>query len=323
MGSAAGPSLAMLPARAFAQSGAWPAKPIRIICAQGTGSSNDTTARILAEFITSKIGAAVIVENKPGAVGTIAGDTVVRAPADGYTLLFTLHSQLAQAPVLLKKVPYDPNTDLVPIGAYGTGSAPVVVRQDLPVKTMQELVEHARKNPVSVGNYGIGSSWQIMVTQLVKDTGAQLNLVNYKGTGAMVLDLMAGNIDVGAGSMAGLAGGIHSGKLRPIHLVGGSPDNKILPPLLTWEQAGFRGDAYTATRESNMLLAPKGTPREVVDKLAALIDASVIESERMKELMAQLGQTEKPWTGQRLADLIQQVWPAYRRLTQQLNLQIG
>lgn len=316
--------LGLAPGLASAQSDStWPNKVIRIVCAQATGSSNDTTGRVLGEFITAKLGVPVIIENRPGAVGTIAGDNVVRSPADGYTLLFTLHSQLAQAPVLLKKVPYDPVNDLVPIGAYGTGSSPAVVRHDLPVHSMKELVEYAKKKPVSVGNYGIGSSWQLMITQLMKDTGAQFTIVNYRGTGPMTLDLMAGNIDVGAGSLAGLAAGIDSGKFRPIHLIGGSSKNKVLPNLLTWEEAGFTGPAYTALRESNMLLAPKGTPQAVIDKLAAVIDASAVESERMKATLAQLGEMDKPWTGDVLHANIKRIWPAFQQLTRSLNLQVG
>ena len=316
--------LGLAPGLASAQSDStWPSKVIRIVCAQATGSSNDNTARVLGEFITAKLGVPVIIENRPGAVGTIAGDNVVRSPADGYSLLFTLHSQLAQAPVLLKKVPYDPNTDLIPIGAYGTGSAPAVVRHDLPVKTMKELVEYAKKTPVTVGNYGIGSGWQLMLSQLIKDTGAKFTIVNYRGTGPMVLDLMAGNIDVGAGSMAGLAAGIDSGKFRPIHLISGSPNSKLLPNLLTWEEAGYTAPAYTSLKEANMLLAPKGTPQAVIDKLAAVIDASAIESERVKSVLAQLGETGKPWTGEILTNNIKKIWPTYQQLTRELNLQVG
>lgn len=314
----------LVPTFSSAQSGGtWPDKVIRIVCAQAPGSSNDTTARALGEFITSRLGVPVVIENKPGGVGTIAGETIVRSPPDGYNLLFTLHSQLAQSPVLLKKMPYNPDSDLVPIGAFGTGSAPAVVRHDLPVNSMRELIEYAKTNPVTVGNYGIGSGWQIMVTQLIKDTGAKFTLVNYKGTGPMVLDLMGGNIDVGAGSMAGLAPGIQSGKFRAIHLISGNANNELLPNLKTWESAGFTGEAYTALQECNMLLAPKGTPQIVIDKIAAVIKSSVNESERMKMVMAQLGQTEAPWTGDVLTAKIKRIWPAYRNLTKELNLQIG
>lgn len=313
-----------VPGLALGQTAApWPNKPIRIICGQAPGSSNDATARAVGEFMTAKLGAPVVIENKPGGVGTIAGDTVVRSAPDGYTLLCVLHSQLAQAPVLLNKVPFDPDTDLVPVGAFGTGTSPAVVRSGLPVNNIRELIEYSKKTPVSVGNYGIGSGWQIMVTQLAKDTGAKLNIVNYRGTGPMVLDLMAGNVDVGAGSLAGLAPGLQSGKFRAIHLISGSSNNNVLPNLQTWEEAGFTGDAYTATIESNMFLAPKGTPREILDRLGSTIDLSYRESPRVKALMDQLGQTRAPWTGEELRQFVRTTWPAYRHLTKALNLQVG
>ena len=310
-----------LPGAVRAQ-GAWPAKPIRIVAAQAPGSSNDATARALAEYLTTKLKTPVVVENKPGGIGMIAADTVARSAPDGYTLLITLHSQLAQAPVLLKKPPLDPSKDLTPIGAFSTGVAPVGVKKDLPVKNLKELIALAKKRPVSVGNYGIGSSWQIMMTQLAKQTGAQFDLVNYKGTGPMVLDLMAGNIDVGAGSMAGMAAGIQRGAVRPIMLIYGDSKNPLLPGVPGWAEEGFVGPAFQDLKEYNMVLAPAGTSPEVVQRLAALIHGSATDSEKVKMVLDQLGVTETPPTGPALKSLIAQTWPAYQAMTQRLHLTV-
>lgn len=311
---------AWLPRTALAQE--WPAKPIRIVAAQAPGSSNDATARALAEYLTAQLKQAVVVENKPGGVGMIAADTVARSAPDGYTLLITLHSQLAQAPVLLKKPPLDPMKDLVPVGAFGTGVSPMVVKKDLPVNNLKELIALARKRPVSVGNYGIGSGWQLMVTQLAKQTGGQFDLVHYKGTGPMVFDLMAGNIDIGAGSMAGLAAGIQRGAFRPIALVNGDSKNPLLPGVPGWAEEGFTGPAYQSLKEYNMVLAPAGTPGDVVARLGGLIRRSATESDKVKMVLDQLGVTETPPTGAAVTQLIAQTWPAYQELTRELNLTV-
>ena len=303
-----------------ARAQAWPGKTIRIIAAQAPGSSNDATARALAEYLTGQLKTAVVVENKPGGVGMIAADHVARAAPDGYTLLITLHSQLAQAPVLLKKPPIDPAKDLVPIGAYSTGVGPMVVKKDLPVKNLKELIALARTRPVSVGNYGIGSGWQMMVTQLAKDTGAQFDLVHYKGTGPMVFDLMAGNIDMGAGSMAGLGPGIQRGDFRALMLISGESRNPLLPGMPTWADEGFRGPAYESLKECNMLLAPAGTPPEIIERLAALVRSSATDSDKVRMVLGQLGVTETPPTGAALKEFIAQTWPAYQRMTRELNL---
>lgn len=305
-----------------AHADSWPSKPIRIIAAQAPGSSNDATARALAEFMTAHFGTSVVVENRPGGIGMIAADTVARSAPDGYTLLITLHSQLAQAPVLLKKPPLDTSKDLIPIAAFSTGTSPMVVKKDLPVQNVKELVELARKRVVTVGNYGIGSGWQIMVNQLAKETGAQFNIVNYKGTGPMVFDLMAGNIDIGAGSMAGMAAGIKSGAFRPIVVISGQRSERLLPGVPTWAEAGFSGPAFENLRESNMVLGPAQLPPAIVQRLAEAARLSSLQSEPMKNVMNQLGVEGPPWTGTVLTEFIARSWPTYRSMTRELGLEI-
>jgi len=313
--------VASVPRVAIAQT--WPYKPIRIVAAQAPGSSNDATARALAEYLGTELKVSVIVENKPGGLGMIAADTVARSAPDGYTLLITLHSQLAQAPILLKKAPMDPSKDLTPIGTYNTGVSLGVVKKDLPVSNLQELIELSRKRPITVGNYGVGSGWQLMVMQLAKQTGGQFDIVTYKGTGPMALDLMAGNIDMGAGSMVGLAGGIQRGSFKPIVMIQGSPNNPLVPGVPNWAEAGYTGPAFQSLLESNMVLAPSGTPPEVIQRLSELIRTSAQRSEKVKAVLSQLGVTESPTlTGTALRDFIAQTWPAFQGMTRGLGITV-
>jgi tripartite-type tricarboxylate transporter receptor subunit TctC len=314
---------ASLPRFALAQP-AWPAKPIRIIAAQAPGSSNDATARSLAVYLTAALKTPVVVENKPGAVGMIAAESVAHSQPDGYTLLITLHSQLAQAPVLLAKPPIDTSKDLIPIGAYTTGLSPAAVKKDLPVKNLKELIALSKTRPVSVGNYGIGSSWQLMIAQLIKDTGGDFTLINYKGTGPMVMDLMAGTIDLGAGSLAGLMGGIQKGLIRPIFLLNGDSKNHVLPGVTNWAEEGFIGGPYQDLSEFNMVLAPAGTPAPIVNTLSDLIRRSPAESEEVKSTMATLGMNNyTPLTGKELREMIDRIWPTFQKLTRTLDIKVG
>jgi len=244
---------------AGAQTPAWPSKTIRIIAAQAPGSSNDATARAFSDYFSQKLGVSVVVENKPGGVGMIAAEALARSAPDGHTLMLTLHSQPAQAPAMLKKMPVDPDKDIIPIASIGVGPVPGLVHKDFPVHNVAELIAYARKKPVNVGNYAIGSGWQLMLTQLAKETGAQFNIVNYKGTGAMLMDLYGGQIDMGAGSLAGVAGGIQKGQVRPIVIAIGNRSSR-LPGIPTWVEAGFKGAAFEDLAECNCLHPPERHP---------------------------------------------------------------
>src|SRR3990167_1922563 len=139
---------ALLPRAARAAT--WPSRSITLISAQAPGASTDGTARAFAEYFTQQLGVPVLVENRPGGVGTIASSAVARSAPDGYVFLVTLHSQLAQSTVLLKHPPIDPSKDLVPIASISTGVGTMVVTKNLPVNNLKELIELARKRPVTV-----------------------------------------------------------------------------------------------------------------------------------------------------------------------------
>ena len=320
LGAGGGAILAAWAGRA-ARAQAWPARPIRIVCAQAPGASTDATARAFADWFASQLGVAVTVENRPGGVGMIAAEAVARSAPDGHTLLVTLHSQLAQAPVMLKRAPIDPARDLVPIGSISTGVSPLVVKKDLPVTSTKELIELARKRPLTVGNYGVGSRWQIIMVTLGRQTGAQFDIVNYKGTGPMVVDLSAGQIDIGGGSLAGLGAALQRGSIRPITITSGARSAK-LPGVPTLIEEGFTGPAFEYLDECNMLLAPAGTPAEIVARLAKLVSDSVSLSPRVRQVRDQLGTDDVPLVGDALAKFIGNAWPAFRSLTKELGLTV-
>lgn len=309
-----------LPGIAAAQAADWkPTKPIRLICGQAPGASTDATARAYSDYFAQKLGVPVTVENKPGGVGMVAGEIVARAAPDGTTLLVSLQSVLAQAPVLIKKPLIDPDKDLLPVAAIGVGPVVAVLHKDFQAKSIQDVVAMSKKKPVNVGNYAVGSGWQMMLSQLVKETGAQLNVVNYKGTGAMLADLYAGHIDMGAGSLAGMAAGLDKGLVKPAVIIIGARSSK-LPGVPTWVDAGFKGAAFEDLAEMNILMAPAGTPHNVVDTLARLVTASISDSQRVKSVRELLGAEDVPLVGADLRQFIGRSWPTYRRLSKEMGL---
>ena len=297
----------------------WPSKPIRFVCAQAPGASTDGTARAFADYYATHLGVPVTVDNKPGGAGMIAAEAVARAAPDGYTFLVTLHSQLAQAPVMLKKPPINPDTDLTPIGKISTGRGIMVARKDLPARTFPELVELAKSKSVSVGNYSVGSGWQLLMAEVARQSGAKFDIVNYRGTALMVPDLVGGSIDIGAGSLAGFAKVIEAGAIRPLLIISEGKTPRY-PELQTWDDIGFKGEIFSDLSECNMLLGPGKLPQPIVERMQTLYLEAVDKSARVKSLRYLLVADDQALVGKPLQDYISRSWSLYRRMSRELGL---
>ncbi len=302
---------------AIAQS--YPNKPIRIVASQNPGGTTDATARAFADYFTQKLGVSVTVENRPGAGGMIAAENVAHATPDGYTLFVGLHSQLAQAPVLFKKPLIDPDKDLIPVAAVTAGGLPTAVRSSLPVKNVNELVELSRKQVINAGNYSIGSGWHLLLTQLAKETGGQFTVVSYKGTPPMFADLVGQQTDVATGSVISISPFMQRDGLRVIAIISDRRSTKF-PGAPTWAEQGFTSPAFSKLLEYNMLLAPAGTPQEVLDKLSSVAAGAATQSPKMANLLEMIGSDEPVLVGAPLLKMISEVWPVYRSLTTELKL---
>ena len=175
---------------------------------QGPGGSIDVTARAYADFLSAKLGVPVTVENRTGAAGMVAGAAVAHSTPDGHTLLMTPQSLMALGPVLLKAPPVDPDKDLVPVASMGVGPSGRGAAQGPSSQHDERSHLRSKRKPVNVGNFAVGSGWQLTLNQLAKDTGGDFTVVNYKGTLSMLPDLYAGILDMGAGTLAGMGGGL-------------------------------------------------------------------------------------------------------------------
>ena len=310
-------ALTGIPTTAFSQE--FPSKPIRIVASQNPGGTTDATARAFAEYLALKLGATVTVENRPGAGGMIAAEAVARATADGYTLFVGLHSQLAQASVLFKKPLINPDTDLIPVAAVTAGGLPAAVHTGLSVKNVKELVELSRQRTVNAGNYSLGSGWHLLLSQLAKETGGQFVVVSYKGTPAMFTDLVGKQTDVATGSVISIGPFMQREGLRIIAIMSDRRSTKY-PDVPTWAEQGFTSPAFTKLLEYNMLLAPAGTPNNIIAKISDTVADAAQHSQKMKVLLDMIGSDDQVLVGQPLTKMISEVWPVYRQLTTELKL---
>lgn len=297
----------------------FPTKPIRIIASQNPGGTTDATARAFAEYLTQKLGVSVSVENRPGAGGMIAAEAVAHGAADGYTLFVGLHSQLAQASVLFKKPLINPDTELTPVAAVTAGGLPAAVHTGLSVKNVKDLVELSRQRTVNAGNYSLGSGWHLLLTQLAKETGGQFVVVSYKGTPAMFTDLVGKQTDVATGSVISIAPFMQREGLRIIAIMSDRRSTKY-PDVPTWAEQGFTSPAFTKLLEYNMLLAPSGTPKQIVAKISDTVADAAKHSQKMKVLLDMIGSDDQVLVGEPLTKMISEVWPVYRQLTTELKL---
>jgi len=297
----------------------FPNKPIRIVASQNPGGTTDATARAFADHLSQKLGVSVTVENRPGAGGMIAAEAVARSAPDGYTLFVGLHSQLAQAPVLFKKPLVDPDKDLIPVAAVTAGGLPTAVRSNLPVKDAKELVALSLKQNINAGNYSLGSGWHLLLTQLMKETGGQFTVVSYKGTPPMFTDLVGKQTDVATGSVISIGPFMQRDDLRVIAIISDRRSTKF-PDVPTWAEQGFTSPAYSKLLEYNMMLAPAGTPKEVLEILTKASADAATASPKMATLLDTIGSTEPVLVEQPLRTMISEVWPVYRALTTDLKL---
>ena len=248
---------------------AWPTKPVKIIMPSLPAGSPDRVTRMVAEKLAVRWGQPVTVEYKPGATTVIGTDFVARSPADGYTLLSTFTS-LVQAPALLPKVPWGPERDFTPIVEFIRSEVVLLVRSDSPYKSITEFIQGAKVAkasgaPLNYASFGNASSFHIYGETLKRGAGIDLTHIPYKGESASMVDLMGGQVVSSFNSIGTAMPHIKSGRVRALALVG-AVRSKVLPEVPTFGEAGV-GKLDTSGWFG--MLAPAGTPRSIVDKIAA------------------------------------------------------
>jgi tripartite-type tricarboxylate transporter receptor subunit TctC len=292
-------ALAAFPICAHAQP--YPAKPIRIVVPFGPGGFTDVVARILQKELGASVGQPVVVENKPGAGSTIGTAEIAKAKPDGYTLVMISTTHVI-TPHLYKDMPYDPIKDFAPVMKLGEGPYVLVVHPSLGVKSVAELVALAKKEPnrIDYASSGNGSSQHLVGALFATMSGAPINHVPYKGSSGAMNDLLGGQVKVSFVGMPNALAAMSSGKLRAI-AVTSKKRSADLPDVPTLDEAGVPGFDATIWLA---LLAPPGTPRDIVLKINSEV-TRVLSTPESKKLMSQAGVDVATSTPEELGRLMQ------------------
>ena len=279
------PLLAMLVV-ACAAHAQYPARPIKIVVPYAAGGLPDTMTRALTPKLGEALGQAVVVENMGGAGGISGVTEVARSPADGYTLLVADVGQIAINPHLFSKLPYDPMKDLAPVSLIGTSPLYLVAHPSVPARTLQELVAYAKSQPgkLNYGSSGIGSIHHLATEALKAGFGIDIVHVPYKGTGQSVPALLGGQVALLYSALPSIAGHLKDGKVK-ILAISSAKRSPQTPDVPTVAESGIPG--YDFVAEIGML-APAGTPREIIQRLAREM-AKVAKQPDVVQRFTQLG----------------------------------
>jgi tripartite-type tricarboxylate transporter receptor subunit TctC len=262
----------------------YPSRPVRIVVAYPPGGAVDTIARKIAQKLSEQMGQQFVVENKPGASGTIGAREVARAEPDGQTLL-AIDNSYAMLPYVFAKLPWDHATDLVPITVSAFSPIMVVVGDGSQFKDLGGLLEYARQNPekLTYATGGNGSATHFAAEAFQQAAGIKLYHVPYKGAGDAVVGVMSGDVDLITASPPSVMGNIRGGQMRAL-AISGAERVPALPDVPTFAEAGL--PQYSVLNWSG-LAAPKGTPPEVIEKLQAGVAKALTEPDVQEFLISQ------------------------------------
>ena len=279
-------ALAALAVASAAWAQGYPNKPIRVLVPFVPGGNVDITARTIAPALGEVLGQPVIVENRPGAAGMLGAQAMLAAGPDGYTLMMGSNSSLAVAPNLYSNWPYDPLKGIAPITNLQITPFVLVVKPALPAKTLEEFLKLARENPgrLTMASGGNGSSNQLVGELFQMMTGVKFSHVPYKGTGAALVDLAGGQVDMLFDQASSTVGNVRGGEIRAI-AVASSARQGALPDTPTFAEAGVRDfeiDNFTG------LVGPAGMPADAVAKIQAAA-VKALATPMVRERFASLG----------------------------------
>lgn len=256
--------------------------PIRIVCSHPPGGLTDGFARAYGEYISQKTGQTVVVENKSGAGGALAAQTVMSAPPDGHTLMMTILTTMMQNRVLFKQLTYDPDKDFTPISLMPSGHLPLMAHKSTGAGTIAEFVDYARRNTVSIGTYAPGSLPHLITAMLNAQYGLKMVAVHYRGEAPMWQDFAAGVLQGACGSYQGAVGALHGGAGKAI-AVPTRARMKRLPDVRTFLEQGVTAPVLQAIGWIG-LFGPAAMPPAAVARASSLMVEGG-KSERVRQLL--------------------------------------
>jgi tripartite-type tricarboxylate transporter receptor subunit TctC len=305
---------ALVPAIASA---AWPAKPVKIVVPFPAGGATDVVARLLGQKLSQAWGTGVVVEDRPGAGGNIGADVVAKAAPDGYTLLMTSGSVVTANPFIYSSMTFDPAKDLVPITNVASGPQVIVVNNELPVKTLREFIAYVKANPgkLNYGSAGVGTQVHLATENFAYAAGLDMTHIPYKGEALALTDLMGGQVQMVTPNLGASINLIKQGKIRALAVTSArrSPELPEVPAvsevLPGFENAGWFG-----------LMAPAGTPKEILDKVYR-DSAAALKTDALKVALAKQGMAPVANTPAEFAEAIRAETARWSKVVRERHLQ--
>ena len=304
--------IALAAANAWAQ---YPTKPIRFVVPFPPGGSTDVVARAITQPMSQALGQPIIIDNKPGADGLIAGELVARSPADGYTFLFATATGMSYAPALRKAMPYDPLVDFTPIGRIGTFGFFVYVHEPLAAKNLADVVAYARNNPGKL-NYGSSNATSVVATaQFAKSSRLDLVHVPYKGDPPLIADIVTGRVHLMFAAGAALPH-VKDGKLRVLAtlLPNRSP---LLPEVPTMAEAGLDGVSISPWAG---LFGPAHLPRDISERISQEL-ARALARDEVREQVGRVAFEGQSSSTEELANLVKDQLAVWRKAVKDSGIQ--
>ena len=293
---------------------AWPNRPIRLVVPFAPGGLTDLPARLIAAHMTRSLGQGVVVENRPGAAGTIGAELVRTAPPDGYTLLAANAASNAQAPALRRNVSYNPVEDFAPVMLNVISPFALVVRADRPLRSMEDLVALARREGrVTFGTTGPGGTGHILALMLSQQTGVGFEPIHFAGDAPAIQEVLAGRLDVHYAAAA--RPHVEAGRLFPVATTGAQRWSAF-PAAPTLLELGFRGMDLVGW---NGIVAPRGTPATVIGALNVAANMAIHDAE-VRARLATMGLEPQGGGAARFGAFIAGEYARYRQIATEFNL---
>jgi len=290
----------------------YPNRAVRMIVPFAPGGTTDGLGRVLAVTLGERLGQQVVVENRPGGGGTIGAEAGARATPDGYTILLGSAEAFGMTDAMRKRLPYNPERDLVPVTMVARSPNVFIVHPSLNVNTLKELIEHARQNPgkIRYGSPGIGSNPHLIGEVFASRNGVQLTHVPYKGGGAGIADVVSGQIEMLVTGVVTANSRVKAGQVRPL-VITGSARTPLLPEVPTMAEAGIPDFVLGALFG---IFVPAGTPAEPIERLARELPQVSASAEYRKRIVDIGQEVTEPLAGEAFGRVIRDEAARWREL---------
>jgi len=307
---------ALFPLAEQAAAQSWPSRPVRLVVPYVPGGATDLVSRIVGEQLTARLGHQLVVDNRPGATGTIAFTGVAEAIPDGYTLITTADS-LTLLPYAYRNLKFDPRTSFAPISLMSTQPLVLAVHAAVPAKNVKEFIALAKSKPLTFGTSGTGTSQHLSGELIKKMTGIDMVHIPYKGGGQAIIDLSGGQVPAAVLGSSTVIPQHKAGRVR-ILAVTSKKRSAVLPDIPTLDESGLTGfDVYQWTA----MLAPAKTPKAIINRLNSEISA-ILKQPAARDKLQAAGFETQPSSPEEVAKLINEGMTSWGKLIQELKLDL-